>query len=260
MSRIFAYLFAALVLSSCNKLAEPPHQVAPGQLSQADKARISELTIRVGGDANYPPFVFKGEDGKLTGLAVDYLDAVAKNIGLKYEIAFVGQRADMLKKLQNKEIDVTYASRSSSSRPYLMVTQPYEYSKGTLLVLNTTNPGRIKTVGAGRGYASVTWLKTNKPEYEVIEYDDDEQCIKFLRAGTVDSCIMGREMVFFYFDKLKLDKDDFFMAPVEYNYFLSFGVHVDNIELVDILMKGMETLPASKRRELLTKWLKEPYL
>jgi len=258
MRVILAFLLA-LTLIGCDRQGPVGREYGPQQINDVDRAKISLLTVRVGGDANYPPFVFKDKNGKLAGLSVDMFEEVAKNIGLKYEYAFIGQRAEMLKQLQEKKIDMTLASRTASSRPYLTATQPYEYSKGTLLVNKGFDPKQIRTVGAGRGYASVTWLKTNKPEYAVVEIEDDSACIKSLMSKQVDSCIMGREIAFFLLEAANLDVKDFDMTPVDYNYFLSFGVHSDNVVLVDILIKGLETIPTSRRNELLKKWLKEPY-
>ena len=256
MRAILAFILAITTLVGCDRQPEPEY--GPQQLTEAERERIKKLKVRVGGDANYPPFVFRDETGKLTGLSVEMFEELAKRIGLKYEYTFIGQRAEMLKKLEDKEIDMTLASRTSSSRPYLIVTQPYEYSKGTLLINKGFNAAKIETVGAGRGYASVTWLKTNRPEYAILEFEDDTHCIANLRQAKVDACIMGREMAFFFLDALKLNLDDFVLTPVEYSYFLSFGVHADNIELVDILMKGLETIPTAKRDEIIKKWFKEP--
>jgi len=257
MRAILALLLVTFSLLGCDKPAE--REYGPQQFSDAERAKIATLDVRVGGDANYPPFVFKDENGKLTGLSVDMFEEVAKKINLKYEYTFIGQRADMLKQLQDKKIDMTLASRTATSRPYLTATQPYEYSKGTLLVNNGFNPSNIKTVGAGRGYASVTWLKANKPQYAVVEFEDDSFCIKALQEKKVDACIMGREIAYFLIDKAKLNINDFDLTPIEYNYFLSFGVHIDNLELADILIKGLDAIPASRRNEILKKWLKEPY-
>ena len=253
----FIALFLCLALFGCEKEPPPPAPIPPGKISQADKEWIKTQTIRVGGDANYPPFVFADADGKMTGLAIEYFDEVARKLDLKYEVTFIGQRAEMLKKLEAKEIDVTLASRTSASRPYLIVTQPYEYTKGAIVVRkgHTTN---VKQVGAGRGYASVTWLKLNKPEIQVVEFDDDAKCLQALKAKTVESCIMGREIAFFLLDKLKYPQKDFDLTPVAYDYFLSFGVHIDNPGLVSLLSKGMDLIPSSRRREILQKWLKEP--
>ena len=233
--------------------------MAPGQLTEAEKQRIKSIgTIKVGGDASYPPFVFVGPDGKLKGLSVDFLDEVTQKLGIKYEITFIGQRAEILKQLEEKKIDITLASRTSSSRPYLIATQPYEYSRGTIAVRKGTDPGKIKSIGAGRGYASVTWLKLNRPGLEIIELDDDTECLKRLHASRIEACIMGREMMFFLTDHLKIPIKDFDLTPTAYEYFLSFGVHTDNNELRLVLSKGVELIPSSRRREILKKWLKEP--
>ena len=63
-----------LGVSGCGKSAEAEKQ-AP-----ASKAG-TEKVLRVGGEATYPPFLFKDEHGHYVGFEMDLIKAVAKEIG-----------------------------------------------------------------------------------------------------------------------------------------------------------------------------------
>ena len=68
-----------LGVSGCGKSAEAEKQ-AP-----ASKAG-TEKVLRVGGEATYPPFLFKDEHGHYVGFEMDLIKAVAKEIGA--EVAY----------------------------------------------------------------------------------------------------------------------------------------------------------------------------
>ena len=69
-----------LGVSGCGKSAEAEKQ-AP-----ASKAG-TEKVLRVGGEATYPPFLFKDEHGHYVGFEMDLIKAVAKEIGADYILA-----------------------------------------------------------------------------------------------------------------------------------------------------------------------------
>lgn len=62
-------------------------------------------TLKVGIDFNYPPFTFLNENGKASGRDVELLNALTELTG--HEVTYVyGQWNEVLKKLENREIDI----------------------------------------------------------------------------------------------------------------------------------------------------------
>lgn len=43
-------------------------------------------TLRVGLEGTYPPFSFRGDDGKLTGFEVEFANELAKHLGVKADL------------------------------------------------------------------------------------------------------------------------------------------------------------------------------
>ena len=67
-------------------------------------------TLVVGCDHSFKPFVFKDKDGKLVGFDIDLWDAIAKELGLAYELKPMNFDA-LIPALIEKKIDVALAGR-----------------------------------------------------------------------------------------------------------------------------------------------------
>lgn len=91
-----------LGVSGCGKSAEAEKQ-AP-----ASKAG-TEKVLRVGGEATYPPFLFKDEHGHYVGFEMDLIKAVAKEIGA--EVAYTDMPfSQFMTAVENKKVDVVISA------------------------------------------------------------------------------------------------------------------------------------------------------
>ena len=91
-----------LGVSGCGKSAEAEKQ-AP-----ASKAG-TEKVLRVGGEATYPPFLFKDEHGHYVGFEMDLIKAVAKEIGA--EVAYTDMPfSRFMTAVENKKVDVVISA------------------------------------------------------------------------------------------------------------------------------------------------------
>lgn len=91
-----------LGVSGCGKSAEAEKQ-AP-----ASKAGM-EKVLRVGGEATYPPFLFKDEHGHYVGFEMDLIKAVAKEIGA--EVAYTDMPfSQFMTAVENKKVDVVISA------------------------------------------------------------------------------------------------------------------------------------------------------
>lgn len=62
-------------------------------------------TLLVGLEGTYPPFSFRGDDGKLTGFEVEFAQELAKHLGVKASLKPT-KWDGMLASLDSKRIDV----------------------------------------------------------------------------------------------------------------------------------------------------------
>lgn len=110
-----------LGVSGCGKSAEAEKQ-AP-----ASKAG-TEKVLRVGGEATYPPFLFKDEHGHYVGFEMDLIKAVAKEIGA--EVAYTDMPfSRFMTAVENKKVDVVIsavegtAERAEKRRSAMCITR-----------------------------------------------------------------------------------------------------------------------------------------
>lgn len=110
-----------LGVSGCGKSAEAEKQ-AP-----ASKAG-TEKVLRVGGEATYPPFLFKDEHGHYVGFEMDLIKAVAKEIGA--EVAYTDMPfSQFMTAVENKKVDVVIsavegtAERAEKRRSAMCITR-----------------------------------------------------------------------------------------------------------------------------------------
>lgn len=249
-------VLVAFVLVACSQQEQRSLQPI---LTPEETAYLAQHpTVRVGGDANYGPYVFRDVDGKLTGLAVDMLHETAKQVGLGFKVTVIADRAEVVQALRNKDIDISLANRASPNRPFMAISQPFVFSRGTFIGRRPLRAHEIEVVAVVKGSASITFMKLNYPSVQQVEISNTEGCFTVLQQQVVDACLMGREQAFFFIKKLRLNADDFTLLPVSYDYFLSFATHVDDGILTGILIKGLNAVPTAKKKELLKKWLLEP--
>lgn len=114
MKQIFIVLLFLLTLSSC----------------QWQETK----TLRVGTTKAYPPLCFL-DNGKLSGLEIDFAKGLAKELSLQLELK-VMPFSDLIEQLKNQEIDLIMAGMTKTTERSFAITflPPYANIKQVLLI------------------------------------------------------------------------------------------------------------------------------
>jgi ABC-type amino acid transport substrate-binding protein len=98
----------------------------PLQLTPSEQQWLDEHpTIRVGGEANWPPFDIQTSTG-WQGITADYLELAFGVLGIKAEIVTDRPWAEKLTMLENHQLDMMGSIAKNASRlNYLNFTAPY---------------------------------------------------------------------------------------------------------------------------------------
>ena len=144
-----------LGVSGCGKSAEAEKQ-AP-----ASKAG-TEKVLRVGGEATYPPFLFKDEHGHYVGFEMDLIKAVAKEIGA--EVAYTDMPfSQFMTAVENKKVDVVISAvEGTAERAEKAAFSDVYYKKGVYCILVRKDDDQIhnadifKNLEAGKADAVIT--------------------------------------------------------------------------------------------------------
>jgi two-component system, NarL family, sensor histidine kinase EvgS len=258
MRSLLLALFVALLLGSCHLYV--PKSNIQDILTEEEKSWLQDHpVIYMGGELNFPPYVFF-QDGRHKGIGPDFMTEITKDLGIRFESHIIDTRPRVLQALQSNAIDATFANRAAPGREFLVITQPYVFTQGVIVVRQDRTAADIRTVAVARASASAKFLELNYPQYRRIENDDDEGSLRLLANGSVDAAMMSREVAFFLMNKMGLEQQLFDLRHVEYEYYLGFGVNANNVVLHRILVKTLEAIPLARKREILQRWLKEPYL
>ncbi|MBL4603901.1 MAG: transporter substrate-binding domain-containing protein [Emcibacteraceae bacterium] len=204
-------------------------------------------------------------NGVPLGYSVDYLNLVAKNVGIEIEYVNGFTWDILLDKLKNKEIDIAQSIIQSPDRDeYLIFTKPY--LNLPMVYFGREGSDRItriedlkdKRIGVVKGAIPAFVYKNNYPELNLIEFDTTFPALKALSAGSIDvhadilsvsryiirtNMLPGIELIGdkFYPEMENVDK-------------IRLAVRDDWPILISILEKGMNAITEAELGQLSDKW------
>ncbi|WP_252504324.1 transporter substrate-binding domain-containing protein [Sporosarcina sp. Marseille-Q4943] len=152
---------------------------------------------RVGIDNTYPPFEFE-VDGKLTGIDIDIISAIAKNQG--FEIEFDAMDfGGIIPAMQADQLDIAIAGMSITDKRREVVdfSDPY-FDAGLSLVINskTTDINSLedlsgKVIAVKNGTTGASFAQEHESEYgyQVVQFDDSPAMFQEVQNGNADALI-----------------------------------------------------------------------
>jgi len=158
--------------------------------------------ITVATDTNFPPFEFKDKSGQHTGFDVELWDAIAKVIGLEYELQPMDFNG-IIPGLQTNQLDVGIAGMTIKPERAEVVdfSDPY-YDAGLLILVrsDTTDINAIedlagKVVSTKLGTTSEDFAKKNAAAKEVKLFPNNDAMFLELMSGGADAVIFDSPVI-----------------------------------------------------------------
>ncbi|MCG6907404.1 MAG: glutamine ABC transporter substrate-binding protein GlnH [Desulfobacteraceae bacterium] len=158
--------------------------------------------ITVATDTNFPPFEFKDKSGQHTGFDVELWDAIAKVIGLEYELQPMDFNG-IIPGLQTNQLDVGIAGMTIKPERAEVVdfSDPY-YDAGLLILVrsDTTEINAIedlagKVVSTKLGTTSEDFAKKNAAAKEVKLFPNNDAMFLELMSGGADAVIFDSPVI-----------------------------------------------------------------
>ena len=180
---------AIALLVSCTHSATPEPDAA------------EELSVlRVGNEADFPPFSQKNADGTLTGIDIDVANAICEKMEVECEFV-INEWSSIIPSLNAGKYDVIISSVSITDerQQQVLFSKPYlggnEYAivaeKG--VTLEPTAEGLAgRKICVIKNSSSVEWLETYAPEAEILQYDGSATAKTDLLAGRCDGWMEGK--------------------------------------------------------------------
>lgn len=258
--KLCLYLFFGLIMiSSGTSLA------SEGILTPQESKWLSDKnnTILVRPENNYPPFVFKGGLG-MQGLGIDYLEIIAKKIGVKIQYFEPSPLSSIIESVKGGKSGVIVAITKNSEREeYLNFTEPFIKVPAVIVLRKdslikdknlTLNDFSGKIVAVGKSYAVESYIKNNYSKVIIEDVVDDEIGIQKLLLGEVDAAVMDLASLSYYTSQKALPYVSV-AGQTGFEYELGFAISKDMPELVNIFDKTLQTINPQERLILRDKWI-----
>lgn len=174
-----------------------------GAKETATSGTSEAKTIRVGTDAAYAPFEYL-DGGKVVGFDADFLDAVMKEAGLKYELKNVGWEP-LFASLKTGELDMGISAITINddrkktydfSSPYYESTQMIMVKEGSS-VKKADDLKSLKKIGVQTGTtgAEAAEKLVGKNSERISKYENTVLAIMALKNGEVDAVVADNGVV-----------------------------------------------------------------
>lgn len=225
------------------------------------KTAWAERTVTFATNADFPPMEFVDRDDRITGYAVDYMQAAGMLAGFRAEFTKVAW-ADLESGLQDGQYDAICSSTSITEERKLHFdfSEPYYTISQALLVryrYKMPGPGNLTEmrIGVQAGSTGDTLAQTLE-NITVKPYDDIKNGIDDLLAKRLEGVLCDDPVAYYYastkFNRL-LQVNEFPEIRTSEDY--GIVVRKGSQELLDLINKGIAAVKTRGiDRELQLKW------
>ncbi len=226
-------------------------------------AQAAEKTYTVASDGTWPPMEFLDDKKQVMGYSSDYLRAIAKEVGVKFDIKniawdgiFAGVAAG------NYDIVASSVTITPERQKQFLFTDPYCEIHQALIVpkdsaIKSLADLKGKKVGGQIGTTGIFVMEKAKTGATIKEYEDVGLAMQDMANGRIDAVMCDDPVAKYYANK----KQDFtnkfkvaFQTP-EVEYY-GFTLKKGNEEIAKILNKGIKMVKEKGiEKELKIKWM-----
>ena len=228
-------------------------------LTPEERAWVADHPLlRVGSSATYGPFTFADEDGRTTGLSVDYTRRLSELTGLHFDFQPAKTFGENLAALTDGRIDLLMSLRETPERAQTIgFTRPYIIVPAVLLRRTGSDTGPLQAgepVAVSRGYAVTEFLKDRYATNPIRIEADDRTVLRRLVGGEVGAAVMDLAGATYQMRREGIGNlrvvDD-----IGFAYSLGIGYRRDWAMLGRILDKALTRIGESERQAIADRWI-----
>ncbi len=263
------HLFLALVLTALmgsGLLAAEEQRnripLTPGEIRWLE----THKTIRITGPRAFPPFYYIEKDNTHHGMCADYMRLISERLDIQFVKMPDMPWPDVLKKMENREIDLlSCASASPDRAAYMNFTSPY-LSFPTVIITQKDAPfvSGVKDL-KGKKISVVPkvfphgWLEREGIDYVPVFADSPLGCLEKVSVGQADAHIANLAAASYLIEKNGLANLKI-AAPTSYEYYdLCIAVRKDWPQLTGIMEKVIASFTVEDHNAIRQKWLSVRY-
>jgi len=232
-------------------------------LSNKEKSFLKKLEkIIVHNEANWPPYNFN-ENGIPKGYSIDYMNLLAKKVGIKIE--YVSNRSwdEYLLMLKNKDIDVMLnIVNMPKRREFINFTSSYSKLLPAVFTLKNNQKYKSindfdgKTIAVPKGFYTHALLKNLYPKIKLLETKNILEALQSVAFKKADAAISDFAVANFLLEKNGITNLEAVINIIDdkFQKNLSIGARKDLPQLKAILQKGMNAISDEEQLKIRRKW------
>jgi len=216
--------------------------------------------ITVHNEKNYPPYNFNIA-GKPQGLSIDYMNLLAKKLGIEIQYVSGYEWNEFIKLIQREELDVMLNIKNIPSREkFLNFTEPYASTQKAIFT-NDTKYKKLKdlrneTVCVPKGFYIEHFLHSYYPEILLLRKDTTLDCIDSVIEGKSIATVGSSSIMQYIMKKSnKLLAYSYLLEDKRLTTGLSIATSSSLKPLRDIFQKAMYTISDDDLDKLSKKWI-----
>ncbi|MGE0084294.1 MAG: transporter substrate-binding domain-containing protein [Desulfococcaceae bacterium] len=226
----------------------------------------SHKNIRITGPRAFPPFHFIEKDNSHHGMSADYMQIISQSLGIRFEEMPDMTWPEVLKKVENLEIDMlSCASKSPDREVYMNFTSPY-LSFPVVIITQKDAPFvsgvedlKGKKISVVAKVFPHGWLERDGIDYIPVFANSPLGCLEKVAVGQADAHIANLAAASYLIEKNGLANLKI-AAPTAYKYYdLSIAVRKDWPELTGIMEKAIASITVEEHNAIRQKWLSVRY-
>jgi ABC-type amino acid transport substrate-binding protein len=216
--------------------------------------------VRFAPEKDYAPFVSETPEGRIQGLSIDVLEALAPLLDIQLTVLPAQPLSRILEAAQRGEVDLVSSLRPTPERAaYLAFTAPYIQVPAVLVVRHSVSPPRLKDldgqrVAVGQGYAVESFVRQHHRRVDWQAVPDDLAGLQGLLAGQYQGVVADIASVSHAIRVHKITGVQVVEA-IGFEYPLSFAYRKDFPALGQQLDAALIKLDPQTRQKITDRWI-----
>ncbi|MBF0589546.1 MAG: transporter substrate-binding domain-containing protein [Magnetococcales bacterium] len=218
-------------------------------------------TLRLGDDFSWAPFSFLDEQGRYSGIAAGYAEALTTRLGVTMKPVTGLSWKQVLQGVKAGRIDILPAVAHTPereeflnfSKPYISLPVVVATRKGSVFVDSLSDLVGYR-VGVVKDYITDELMARKHPSLQRVQVATLAEGLRALNSGKLDAFVDNLGSITYEIDRQRLEEIKI-AAPTPYRFPLAFGVRKDWPELVPILDKALNTIDEKERSFIKNSWM-----
>lgn len=243
------------------------NQTGPSFTSQEIQYLLDNPVLTVSNMQHWPPFNFN-EGGQAKGFVVDYMELLAKNMGVEVEFLSGPAWNEFLHMLQDGKIDIIGDMVQTEKRKEsILFTDPY-FNVFSGIVVRRGDGSKLsglgdlsgKTVAIPEDFYYQEILEQNFPEIIVLPLENPLQCLDAVSSGRAYAALSEKPVFDYLIDRyllMDLESIPILESDILSTTPVSIGVRKDQKILHGILQKSMDGISREEVNILREKWFRQ---